>query len=269
MYLADYHTHTKFSFDSREEPENLCQKAIEKGLKAIAITDHFDCNYDDYEYPLVFNTLERKELIYKLKEKYKGKLDVIYGVELGQPHSRPEIARQLLKDGEFEFVIGSLHNLRELPDFYYFDYTKTKGEILNVIIKKILKETTEVIEFGGIDTLAHLTYIHRYVKAAGNDIDFKIFYDIIESLYRLLIINNISLEINTSTLWKGYGFSMPNDELLKLYYECGGRLITVGSDAHSGENVGGCVEEAYSKLKSLGFKETTVIINGKKELVSL
>lgn len=269
MYLADYHTHTKFSFDSTEDPIKICEKAIERGMNAVAFTDHFDCNYDEYEYPFVFNTEERKKLIYELKDRYKGRLDVVYGVELGQPHSRPEIARKLLNEAGFEFVVGSLHNLRNCPDFYYFNYNKVKGRFLNVLIKKILSETTEVASFGGIDSLAHLTYVHRYVKEAEGEIDFRPHYDTIENLYKLLINNGISLEINTSTLWKGYGISMPDDELLKLYYECGGRLVTVGSDAHSRVNVGECVKDVYLKLKALGFKETTAIINGKKELISL
>ena len=269
MFLADYHTHTKYSFDSKEDPVNLCERAIEKGISSIAITDHFDCDFDEFEYPYVLDVQKQKEEMLSLKERYKGRLDVVYGIELGQPHSRPEIAKKLLHDGGFEFVIGSLHNLKNLPDFYYFDYTKIKGNILDVMFKRSLSELCEVASFEGIDTLAHITYPHRYVSAAGNDLDFKKFYNDFDNLYKILIKNNISLEINTSTLWKGYGFSMPNEELIKLYYECGGRLITVGSDAHSAENVGGCIAEAYGMLKRIGFKNITVIKNGEKALQNL
>ena len=269
MFLSDYHTHTKYSFDSKEEPAVLCQKAVEKGLKSIAITDHFDCDYDEFEYPLVFETEKRRDEIYELKDRYKGRLDVIYGVELGQPNHRPEVARKLLQNGSFEFVLGSLHNLEGCPDFYYYNYSKMTGRMLNVVVKKMLRELTEVAMFGGIDSLAHITYPHRYVREAGNDLCFRDFYTEIENLYVLLIKNGISLEINTSTLWKGYDFSMPDYDLLKLYYECGGRLITVGSDAHSGDNVGGGIDQAYAKLKKIGFNKTTVVVNGKKELARI
>ncbi len=264
MFLADYHTHTKYSFDSNEEPAALCEKAIKKGLNAIAITDHYDCDYDEYEYPLVFDTENRKKVIGELKNKYDGKLEIIYGIELGQPHSRPDIAKKILEKGDFEFVIGSLHNIRSLPDFYYFDYTKVKDNVLHAMIKKMLNELQEVASFEGVDTLAHITYPHRYIKAAGGEIDFKKHYAEFDKLYKLLIKNNISLEINTSTLCRGYGFTMPTEELLRLYYECGGRLITVGSDAHIGDNVGGGISEAYSMLKSIGFKTVTTVRSGKK-----
>lgn len=269
MFLADYHTHTRYSFDGREEPERICEKAIENGMTAIAITDHYECDFDEFGTAMTFDIKKRREELNAIKERYKGRLNVAYGVELGQPHSRPDIARDVLERGEFDFVIGSLHNIRKLPDFYYFDYTKVKGDILRTLIKRSLSELCEIAAFSGIDTLAHITYIHRYVRAAGGDISFKEYYDDFDNLYKILIKNRVSLEINTSTLWKGYGFSMPNEELLRLYYECGGRLITVGSDAHSGENVGGCIEEAYGMLKKIGFKAVTAVIDGEKTLVKI
>jgi histidinol-phosphatase (PHP family) len=45
--------------------------------------------------------------------------------------------------------------------------------------------------------------------------------------------NNISLEINTSSLRKGLSETMPSKELLTVYEKAGGVNITVGSDAHS------------------------------------
>lgn len=269
MFLADYHTHTKYSFDSKESPEALCKKAIERGVSSIAITDHYDCDYEEYEYPAPFDAEERKRVIFELKDKYAGKLDVIHGIELGQPHSRPEIAKKILSEGQFEFVIGSLHNIRKLPDFYYFDYTKVKGNVLRSMIKKMLSELCEVATFGEVDTLAHITYPCRYIKAAGECFDFAEYYSEFDKLYSILIKNNISLEINTSTVWKGYGFTMPSEELIKLYYECGGRLITVGSDAHSADNVGGGIAETYSILKRFGFKTVTAIKNGEKIQVEI
>ena len=42
MYLADYHMHSKYSFDGSEELDTICQMAIRRGLSEIAITDHMD-----------------------------------------------------------------------------------------------------------------------------------------------------------------------------------------------------------------------------------
>ena len=42
MYLADYHMHSKYSFDGSEELEVMCEQAISRGLSEIAVTDHVD-----------------------------------------------------------------------------------------------------------------------------------------------------------------------------------------------------------------------------------
>ena len=42
MYLVDYHVHTSFSYDSEEDLNTMCEKAIELGLSEIAFTDHLD-----------------------------------------------------------------------------------------------------------------------------------------------------------------------------------------------------------------------------------
>ena len=42
MYLADYHMHSKYSFDGSEELDTICQTANRRGLSEIAITDHMD-----------------------------------------------------------------------------------------------------------------------------------------------------------------------------------------------------------------------------------
>lgn len=36
MYLADYHMHSKYSFDGSEELDTICQTAIRRGLSEIA-----------------------------------------------------------------------------------------------------------------------------------------------------------------------------------------------------------------------------------------
>ena len=42
MIKADFHTHTSFSSDSTEPPENMIKQAIHLGLETICITDHYD-----------------------------------------------------------------------------------------------------------------------------------------------------------------------------------------------------------------------------------
>ena len=96
MYLADYHMHSKYSFDGSEELDTICQTAIRRGLSEIAITDHMDIYtglpYDEQmnfevpggeQYHMDVSGLYAG--LVQMKEKYAGQLKVRIGAELGQP----------------------------------------------------------------------------------------------------------------------------------------------------------------------------------------
>ena len=101
MYLADYHMHSKYSFDGSEELDTICQTAIRRGLSEIAITDHMDIYtglpYDEqmnFEVPGGEQHHMDVSGLYaglvQMKEKYAGQLKVRIGAELGQPQVNPE-----------------------------------------------------------------------------------------------------------------------------------------------------------------------------------
>ena len=261
MILCDLHTHTKYSFDGSPEatPEALCRRALEAGLSHIAITDHCDVNGEVEGIYTPYDADTAWEAMVAAKEKYKGKLNLILGIELGNPHQYPDYARKVLARHPYEFVIGSLHNLRDVPDFCMLKYDMMTDAHIAQLFERMLNETAEMLTFDGIHTLGHITYMHRYITLAGKPFDFKPYREKIESIYKALIQKGIALELNVSTLWKGLGVSMPTMELLKWYREAGGELITVGSDAHSPETVGKAIRKGYALLATVGFTHVTVI----------
>lgn len=272
MFLCDYHTHTNFSFDGAPEstPDALCRRALELGLSDLAITDHCDINgeveslYDNpYDADKVFDAMM------EVKEKYKGRLNVLCGVELGNPTQYPAEAAAVLAAKPYEFVIGSLHNLERVPDFCLMNFGDMSDGLIRQLFDRALDETLEVARFPGITTVGHITYMHRYVTLAGKRLDFKPYYEKLEHLYRTVIERDIAIEINVSTLWKGLGISMPTLELLKLYRDCGGRLVTVGSDAHSPANLGRSIRQGYALLRTAGFDRILTVRNGERVLQSI
>ena len=46
----------------------------------------------------------------------------------------------------------------------------------------------------------------------------------------------------------------PSLEILKLYHQLGGEIITIGSDSHKPEHLGCQIEESKILLKELGFQ---------------
>jgi len=63
------------------------------------------------------------------------------------------------------------------------------------------------------------------------------------------------IEVNTSSFAYGLDDLTPSRDILKLYYELGGKIITAGSDAHKAKDVGRHIKEIYNELKEIGFKE--------------
>lgn len=269
--LCDYHTHTTFSFDGAPDStvDALCRRALEIGLTDLCITDHCDVNgeaegiYSHYEADAAW------EAMTEAQEKYRGRLFVTRGIELGNATQYPEVAAAVLARHPYEFVIGSLHNLRHVPDFAMLRFDCMTDAHIQQLVTRALDETLEMLTFPGLSTLGHMTYIHRYITMAGKPFDFKPYYDRIRAIYETLIQRDIALELNVSTLWRDMGISMPTLTLLKWYADCGGRAVTIGSDAHSPANLGKAIRKGYALLRAAGLSQVTVVREGVRTQVSI
>ena len=104
---------------------------------------------------------------------------------------------------------------------------------------------------------------------SGNHYDFTKHSDKVERLYKKMISRDIALEVNVSTLWRKLGFAMPDREFLSLYKDCGGRLITVGTDSHGAAHIGECIDEGFSLLRSVGLNDILVVRNGEKTVIKI
>lgn len=259
--FADLHTHSCFSFDGAPEAtlEALCETAIAKGLSHLAVTDHCDING---EIEGIYAILDKEavfDAVSKAKKKYADRLTLLFGVELGQAYQYPGEARALLDRYPYDIVLGSLHNLRGEQDFYYMDYSTLTDAQIAELFDRTLYESMELLDFGGIHVLTHLTYMHRYVRRGGKDIDFTPFHEKLSALLKKLIKKGVALELNTSALSKERGgvFS-PTTEILSLYRSLGGRLISLGSDAHAPQNIAQHFDAAKRALLDCGFTELAV-----------
>lgn len=253
---CDLHVHTKFSYDVADdgsgEPEFVANAALDAGLKALALTDH--CDIDDILdaiYP-PYPAREIRDSIEKLQSDFSGRLKILRGIELGEPHVRPDEARALLEEQNFDFVLGSLHNLRGYPDFYFLRFERMEERQLDYIARRMIDELKEIVRFEykngrHIDSLAHITYMGRYLLECGVEFDFMRYEREWRGLFREMIDCGVALEVNSSGLRKG-GRLMPDAPLVSLYIDCGGRLFTLGSDAHTARDVGKGIADAAKLL---------------------
>lgn len=254
MILNDLHIHTKYSFDGYDPLEDLCTAAVKRGLDTIAITDH--CDYDGVAEGLytMFEWETVRNQVYEAKEKFKGRLNILWGIEIGQPHVMHDEVMDFIKEGRYEYVLGALHNLERVPDFYYFKYDRMDNRERSYWWRRSVYETLKMVDAGGFDTLAHFTYPIRYLYMSGCTIELEKFFPEIEEVFRLMIKKDIALEVNTSGIRGGLGFTLPADDLISLYASCGGKKIAVGSDAHRASDVGADIEKITQNLRESGFE---------------
>ena len=85
--LSDCHMHTEFSLDSEANPEAMVESAIRKGLDAVCITDNEDKDYISQGNQWTFDVEQYFTKLRKIQEKYRDKISLRIGVEIGlQPH---------------------------------------------------------------------------------------------------------------------------------------------------------------------------------------
>lgn len=266
MYLADYHMHSKYSFDGKEELRALCDQAMARGLSEIAVTDHMDI-FTNLPYGQMMNfdvpggelvQMDVKGLYEELaavRDAYVGRLTVKIGAELGQPQVNPAAAEAFLRDYPLDFVIGSIHNMENDLDVYYYDFSQMD---VRTMYSHYVDWLIELAEMGDFDVMGHLTYPLRYMYERQQlRLDPMQYEEKFRYLFKCLIEKGRGIELNISGIYRPMKETMPPLSLLKLYRSCGGEIITIGSDAHRAEHVGLCQKEARELLRQAGFQYMT------------
>ena len=253
----DLHTHTSSSFDGNYSAEAMCEAAVKNGISTLAITDHFDVDF--YErHNLDYRQKSSYEDICSAVEAFSDKISILRGIEIGQPTYDIRLTEKSLARYEYDFVIGSIHNLRCMPDFGDLDYPNLTQDEIYSLLDKYFEEELILAKWNGFDTLAHLTYPMRYIVQSGRfNTDLSRYDDITDEIFKVLISNGKALEINTSGLRQPIGKTMPTENYVRRFRELGGEHLTLGSDAHFTEHVGANIDDGYAIAENCGFKYVT------------
>lgn len=264
--LFDCHTHCSCSFDCQETFDRSCEEAIQKGLGGIALTDHFE-SFDYFE-KLKEPCLESVKTSIAAKKKYRDRLNVLVGTELGEPLEDLPATEEFLSLCEFDYVLASLHNSKGAKDFYFvqdFRAFNTDGGL-----RAYYEDLYETIRWNQFDSMAHISYPFRYMELRGFfDLTMDMYDEMILPSLKLLAENCKALEINTSGLRTPSKKTLPDMKYIKLFREMGGEFVTFGSDAHRAEDVGEGLAEAAEIALACGFRYQTVYENRQPTLIPL
>lgn len=252
--MYDYHSHTFHSDDSTTPIRSMVEAACSLGLKEYAITDHYDPDYPDPEFPFDLNFPEYHRDLNQVAEEFKNKIKIVKGIEIGiQGGDTLEKCSLAAKAYPYDFIIGSFHCAEgmELYNSPYFEGRSIKESYLAfyTYMYNCLRE------YKDYDVIGHFNIIDRYspeIAPASN------YMDIVEAILKQVIDDGKGIEINTSSFrYKMGDRTTPALEILQLYKDLGGSIITTGSDAHKPSNVGYRLDYAQHMIKSVGLRYLT------------
>lgn len=249
--IIDMHTHTDNSPDGNHSAMYMAEVAERNGIERVAFTDHCEVDWfykDEYDKRSVQSYFE----VSKAKAAFEGRLDILRGIELAQPHYIPELAEKIINSFEYDVIIGSIHNLREKQDFYHFE--SFDGFVIEDLMNEYFDEIINMIQWGNIDVVAHITYPFRYIfNICGYVEDINKYSEKVDEILKLCAEKDKALEINMGGLKYPINKPSPDIETIKRYKELGGKLVSVGSDSHYAERIGFGIPRAYEIAREAGF----------------
>lgn len=265
--LVDFHMHSSFSGDSEAPMEAMILEAIRMGMREICFTEHMDLDFPAYnpgEEGLFEVDLDAYlKGILEMRKKYGDQIWIGHGLELGlQPQLAAQHAR-LVRQQDFDFVIGSSH-ICHGRDPYYPEFYEGRSE--EEAYREYFESEIENLRcFSDFDVYGHLDYVVRYGPNRDREYTYEKYRDLLDQVLELLLEKGKGLEINTGGIRYGLKDLHPLSKLLMRYKKLGGEIITVGSDAHKPEGIGRGFVRAAGVLQACGFSHYTVFKNRQPE----
>ena len=271
MYLCDLHSHTKISPDSKEELSHTARAAMAAGVRELCVTDHCDLLGLEGEPVAFFDWAAAKAQYRAARAEAGDRLILRLGLELGSAPSDPDAARSILALGgeELDFVLGSLHHWIGMEggrDLSFSDY-HDNPELSRRAVESTLDHTWTLVAKcpDCYDSLAHIVYPLRYIHRDGIALSLADYEDRVRTIFTEIAKTGHAMEVNT---YRGRDLDcwVP---VLRWFKECGGELVTVGSDAHRAQDVALGIPPALEILRAAGFDCVTTFAGRKPVLHKL
>ena len=244
--MFDQHVHSSFSFDSNEDLENYINVSNNSD---IITTEHLDfenpiINYKDSS----IDYLKYVGQIKNLNKKYSNKF--FLGIEIGYTPNSEKRIEDFLKDKNFNLKLLSIHQNGN------YDYMCVNKKLisLEVLIQEYFEQMIQALESSiEFNVLAHFEYGLRMIDISVTDFD-NLASVFLNKIIELIVKKEIAFEVNTKSMYKYKKENLYN-YIIEKYIKKGGRLFTLGSDAHNIKEYAYKFDEAKKFLLSINIKE--------------
>ncbi len=258
---SSVHCHSTLC-DGKNTLQEMASAACAQGLTTLGFTGHSYTPCDREYCMSPSRTAQYKATIATLKTEYKGKVDILCGIEWDQFSDD--------KRTGYDYWIGSVHYLHgaNTGKYYEIDF---RPQDLRACIED---------DFGGDGLAAAEAYFRSVAEVAALGPDILGHIDLIKKLnrdgsffdedaprYRAAALGALEaaraagclLEVNTGAVFRGYRDDFyPSGWLLEEWNRMGGRVI-ITADAHSTDCLTFGYEEAVRQIKAAGFDSVQVL----------
>jgi len=262
--LTDYHVHLRPDEDDTPAerfftPDNAGRyrtAAEEQGIAELGVAEHvyrFSAALDVWEHPF-WHQWARDDI-----DAYCGfvreETDLRLGIEADFIAGREDQMANLLDAREWDFVVGSVHFLRE-HSIDTEDYSVWgAGESPDKVWRRYFETVAESAMSGLYDVIAHPDLVKVWGDQAPRpDRDLRFFY---EPAVEAFAEAGIAVEVSTAGLRKPVGEIYPALPYLDMVVDAG-CPIALSSDAHLPAHLGFGYEQALELLGEVGITELAV-----------
>ena len=254
---VDGHVHTNLCNHARGEMEEYVLSAVKKGLRKLIFLEHLEVGINYFE--STWLTEDDFDFYHKegkrLQQKYKDRIEVGLGVEVGYNPRFLEVIQQKLARHKWERIGISYHFLE--TDSGHLNMVSSKQ--INIdrldqfgadeVISSYYKRLREAVENLPGQVLCHIDAVLRHHPQVIFTPDHN---RLIDKLLDAVESKKMALEVNTS----GYKTKEQPYPSLAILKKAVARNISLvaGSDAHRPEDVGRYFDRLPDLMKKLGYR---------------
>lgn len=188
---------------------------------------------------------------------------ILVGVEMDYVPGREDAIRAFLARAPWDFVIGSVHVLGD----WAVDRSEESGRWVDAdprsVWARYYETQLQAVRSGLFDILAHPDLPKIFGSRPPEPL--TPWY---RALAQALAERGMAIEVNSAGLRKPVGELYPVPELLRAAFEAG-VPATVGSDAHTPDEVGAGLQEALALLTRVGYAEVAAFVDRRLRLEGL
>ena len=236
--MRDFHVHTSFS-DGANTPEEMVRAAIAMGLTELGFSDHAYTGFDRSCCIPEERIEEYKRTISALKEKYRGQIRILCGIEQDY-YSETDTAG-------YDYVIGSVHYVKAGDCFLSVDDTQQIqqsavetwfGGDYYALAERYFELVGDVAEKTHADIIGHFDLVSKFnEKFPRFDEGHPRYVRAWQQAADRLIPYGKPFEISTGAISRGYRTEpYPARWILEELRRRGVKRI-LSSDCHSRENL--------------------------------